>query len=131
MFVGRLDLDTRELVFCNAGHNPIIIIPPDGKARYIQAKSNLAAGVFDMFPYEKESIIVEKGSRLLIYTDGVTEAEDAGKNQYGEDRLLAFADSMSPDVSSELFVEKLTESVKAFTKDNEQNDDITIMSVKV
>ncbi len=131
MFVGRLDLDTRELVFCNAGHNPIIIISPDGKAQYIKAKANLAAGVFDMYPYEKESIVVEKGSRLLIYTDGVTEAEDAAKNQYGEDRLIQFATSMSPDCSSEEFVEKLTESVKAFTNGNEQNDDITIMSVKV
>ena len=131
MFVGRLDLDTRELVFCNAGHNPIIIISPDGKAEYVHAKSNLAAGVYDMFPYEKESIIVEKGSRLLIYTDGVTEAEDADKNQYGEDRLIEFANSMSPDTSSEEFVEKLTESMKAFTRDNDQNDDITIMSVRV
>lgn len=131
MFVGRLDLDTRELVFCNAGHNPIIIISPDGKAQYVHARSNMAAGVFDMFPYEKESIIVEKGSRLLIYTDGVTEAENAVKDQYGEDRLLEFASSMSPNTSSEEFVNKLTESLKAFTKDNDQNDDITIMSVRV
>lgn len=131
MFVGRLDLDTRELVFCNAGHNPVVIISPDGKAEYIKAKSNLAAGVFDMFPYEKESIIVEKGSRLLIYTDGVTEAEDAAKNQYGEDRLIEFAGSMAPDTSSEEFVNRLTESIKGFTKDNDQNDDITIMSVRV
>lgn len=131
MFVGRLDLDTRELVFCNAGHNPIVIISPDGKAKYVQAKSNMAAGVFDMFPYEKESITVEKGSRLLIYTDGVTEAEDAAKNQFGEDRLIEFANSMSPDTPSEIFVEKLTEALKEFTKDNDQNDDITIMSVKV
>lgn len=131
MFVGRLDLDTRELVFCNAGHNPIVIISPDGKAKYIHAKSNLAAGVFDEFPYEKESIIVEKGSRLLIYTDGVTEAEDAVKNQYGEDRLVEFAKSMSSDTPSEVFVDKLLESIRTFTGDNEQNDDITIMSVKV
>ena len=113
------------------GHNPVVIISPDGKAEYIKAKSNLAAGVFDMFPYEKESIIVEKGSRLLIYTDGVTEAEDAAKNQYGEDRLIEFAGSMAPDTSSEEFVNRLTESIKGFTKDNDQNDDITIMSVRV
>lgn len=131
MFVGRLDLDTRELVFCNAGHNPIIIISPDGKAKYIQAKSNMAAGVFEMFPYEKESIIVEKGSRLLIYTDGVTEAEDVKKNQFGEDKLIEFATSMSPDTSSEVFVEKLSEAVREFAKDTEQSDDITIMSVRV
>lgn len=131
MFVGRLDLDTRELVFCNAGHNPIVVISPDGKARYVKAKSNLAAGVFDQFPYEKESMIVEKGSRLLIYTDGVTEAEDAFKNQYGEDRLLEYANTQSTDTPSEEFVERLIENVKTFTKGNGQNDDITILSVRV
>lgn len=131
LFVGRLDLDTRELVFCNAGHNPIIIISPEGEARFVQAKANLAAGVFDTFPYEKESIIVEKGSRLLIYTDGVTEAEDRFKNQYGEKRLLEFAASMPVETSSEDFVDALMASVKEFTGDNDQNDDITIMSVMV
>ena len=131
MFVGRLDLDTRELVFCNAGHNPIIVISPSGEARYIHAKSNLAAGVFDEFQYEKESIIIEKGSRLLIYTDGVTEAEDMVKNQYGEARLIDFATSMAQETSSEEFVETLISRIKEFTGDNDQNDDITIMSVKV
>lgn len=131
MFVGRIDLDTRELVFCNAGHNPIVIISPTGEAKYIHAKSNLAAGVFDKFQYEKESMIIEKGSRLLIYTDGVTEAEDAAKNQYGEDKLLEFSGSIKPDTPSEEFVEKLIKSIKTFTGDNDQNDDITIMSVRV
>lgn len=131
MFVGRLNLDTRELVFCNAGHNPIVIISPSGEARYIHAKPNLAAGVFDQFSYEKESIIVEKGSRLLIYTDGVTEAEDIAKNQYGEDRLIQYASSMSPDTPSDVFIEKLLSSIKEFTGDNDQNDDITVMSVRV
>ncbi|MCQ2177233.1 MAG: SpoIIE family protein phosphatase [Bacteroidales bacterium] len=131
MFVGRLDLDTRELVFCNAGHNPIVIISPSGEARFIHAKSNLAAGVFDQFPYEKDSITVEKGSRLLIYTDGVTEAEDSVKNQYGEDRLIEFAKSTLQGTSSENFVEALISDIKSFTGDNPQNDDITIMSVKV
>lgn len=131
LFVGRFDLDTRELVFCNAGHNPIVVISPSGEARYINAKSNMAAGVFEEFQYEKESIIIEKGSRLLIYTDGVTEAEDSAENQYGEERLIDFAKSMSQDTSSEEFVENLIASIKEFTGDNDQNDDITIMSVKI
>ncbi len=131
LFVGRLDLDTRELVFCNAGHNPIVLISPNGKAEFIKAKSNLAAGVYHEFPYEKESMIVEKGSRLVIYTDGVTEAEDIVKNQYGEERLIEFANSQSVDISSEEFTENLFVSIKEFTKENDQNDDITIMSVKV
>lgn len=131
MFVGRIDLDTREMVFCNAGHNPIVIISPSGEAKYIHAKSNLAAGVFDEFQYEKESMIIEKGSRLIIYTDGVTEAENSNKDQYGEDQLIKFAGSISPDTPSEAFVDELVKSIKTFTGDNDQNDDITIMSVRV
>lgn len=131
MFVGRFDLDTRELVFCNAGHNPIVIISPDGKAKYLHAKSNMAAGVYDEFPYEKESFILEKGTRLLIYTDGVSEAENVDKDQYGEDRLIEFAGSQDTSLTSEEFVNNLLASVKAFTGENDQNDDITIMSVKL
>lgn len=130
LFVGKLNLDTGELVFCNAGHNPIIVIDPDGNAKYLREKANLAVGVFDEFSYEKETITLEKGSRLLIYTDGVSEAENKDKDQYGEERLLQFAQSQSVDMSSEDFVNALVDSVKAFTKDNPQNDDITIMSVK-
>ena len=74
---------------------------------------------------------MEKGSRLLIYTDGVTEAEDASKNLYGEDRLLEFASGRPVDESSEAFVSNLLDSIKDFTGDNPQNDDITIMSVRV
>lgn len=131
MFVGSINLDTHEMVFCNAGHNPIVIISPSGEAKYIHAKTNLAAGVFDEFQYEKESMYIEKGSRLLIYTDGVTEAENSAKDQYGEERLIKFACSMSPDTPSDVFVDELVKSIKAFTGDNDQNDDITIMSVRV
>lgn len=131
MFVGRLDLDTRELVFCNAGHNPIIVISPDGIARYLHSKANLAAGVYDQFAYEKESITVEKGSRLVIYTDGVTEAEAVDKEQYGEERLLHFCESLPTDTPSEVFTDALVKSIKNFTGENDQNDDITIMSVRV
>ena len=130
LFVGKLDLDTGELVFCNAGHNPIIVIDPDGNAKYLSEKANLAVGVFDEFSYEKETITLKKGSRLLIYTDGVSEAENKDKDQYGEERLLQFAQSQSVDMSSEDFVNALVASVKDFTKDNPQNDDITVMSVK-
>lgn len=71
------------------------------------------------------------GAIHFIYTDGVTEAEDVNKNQFGEDKLIEFANSMSPDTSSEAFVEKLYEAVNEFAKDTEQSDDITIMSVRV
>ncbi len=129
IFAGHLDLKTGEMRFCNAGHNPIVIVGPDGKASFLRAKSNLPVGLFENFPYEDETIVVERGSRLVIYTDGVTEAEREDKSQFGEDRLLEWAGKLNPSVSSTSAVLDLYAHVKNFTRGADQNDDITIMSL--
>jgi len=129
IFAGRLDLKTGRLDYCNAGHNPIVVIGPDGKASFLKAKPNLAAGLFENFPYEDETLQIERGTRLVLYTDGVTEAERADKQQYGEDQLLEWAGRQNPQTASNLVVADLFNHVKHFTKGADQNDDITIMSV--
>lgn len=50
LFMGKLNLDTLELEWCNGGHNPIVIVNPDGTSEFLQAKPNLAAGLFPGFP---------------------------------------------------------------------------------
>lgn len=129
MFAGCIDLETFEMDYCNAGHNPIIIIHPDQHAEYLHAKANLAAGLFEGFPYSGERMQLEKGCRLVAYTDGVSEAEDTDKNLYGEDRLMDYAGKFPAKDSSVEFTEGLLGSVKQFTCGNEQNDDITVMSI--
>lgn len=131
MFVGCINLDTLEMDFCNAGHNPILIVDPAGEPKYLHATPNLAAGLFEDFPYKGEKYQLEKGSRLLVYTDGVTEAEDAGKSLYGERRLEAFALEQDPGINSEEFIGNLIADLKTFTAGNPQNDDITIMSIRL
>lgn len=134
LFVGRLDLTTGRLDYCNAGHNPIIVIPPDGDPYFLKAKPNLAIGLFADFPYKAESIDLKPGTRILAYTDGVNEAERADKSLYGNERLLAYAASetvRNGNTSEREVAEGLMESVKAFADGNAQNDDITIMSVKI
>lgn len=131
MFVGRINLDTLELEYCNAGHNPILIISPDGSVNFLHAKANLAAGLFENFPYTGETLQIEKGSRLLIYTDGVTEAENRAQELYGEARLEDFARNEDMTKSSKQIADDLTADLKKFTKDNAQNDDITIMMIKL
>ena len=129
LFWGRLDLTTGELQYCNAGHNPIVVIPPTGEPYYLKAKANFVAGLFADFSYTDESLMLPQGSRLLIYTDGVSEAETAAKELYGEARLLAYASQIDASASAKDVVNGLYDSVKSFTKENEQNDDITIMSI--
>jgi len=129
MFIGNIDLKTRRMEYCNAGHNPIVIISPDGKASFLKAKSNIAAGLFEGFTYTGEDIPLEKGTRLVLYTDGITEAETRTKDQYGEDRLLSYSEKAPKTFSSKEFTEGLVEDVRKFTAGNEQNDDITVLTI--
>jgi len=129
MFVGNIDLKTRRMEFCNSGHNPIVIISPDGKASFLKEKANIAAGLFENFRYEGESLQLEKGTRLILYTDGISEAETRAKEFYGEERLLAFANSAPKGLDSREFTEMLMEDVRKFTDGNDQNDDITVMTI--
>ena len=129
IFAGCLDLKTGMLDYCNAGHNPIVVIRPDGSASFLRAKPNLAAGLFMDFKYEAERLQLERGSRLILYTDGVTEAERSDKVQFGEKALLDWANALNPDVSANASTLDLYAAVRRFVKDAEQNDDITIMSI--
>jgi sigma-B regulation protein RsbU (phosphoserine phosphatase) len=129
IFAGCLDLKTGVLDYCNAGHNPIVVVRPDGSASFLRAKPNLAAGLFMDFKYEAERLQLERGSRLILYTDGVTEAERSDKVQFGEKALLDWANALNPDVSANASTLDLYAAVRRFVKDAEQNDDITIMSI--
>lgn len=141
LFVARVNLKTRHMEYCNAGHCPILIFPPDGEPYFLKAKPNLAIGLFKDFAYEAESLDLKAGTRIVTYTDGVTEAEKKDQTQYGKDRLIQWAKHLvetfpetSPHADNsheKAIVEDLYASVNAFAAGNPQNDDITIMSVSI
>jgi len=129
LFIGNIDLKTGRMEYCNAGHNPIIVISPDGKAGFLHAKTNMAAGLFENVPYEGEALQLEKGSRLVLYTDGISEAESRSQELYGEERLLAYSNGVPQGICSREFTEGLIADVRRFTDGNEQNDDITVLTI--
>ena len=141
LFVARVNLETRQMEYCNAGHNPIVVIPPGEPPRLLKAKPNLAIGLLGDFHYEGESLALKPGTRIIAYTDGVTEAETVVNDDqatsiemYGNDRLLAWAENLAHQGTSlqeKAVVESLYQSVKDFANGNPQNDDIAIMSLSV
>lgn len=131
LFIARINLKTLHMDYCNAGHNPPVIIPPDGQPRFLPVKSNLAAGLVEQFPYEHESIDLEPGTRIVAYTDGVTEAENDFLELYGEDRLMEIVKQLEAGMDEKAVVKRIYQSVKAFSAGHPQNDDITLMSLKV
>ena len=131
LFIARINLKTLRMDFCNAGHNPLVVIPPDGEPYFLKAKSNLAVGLIEDFPYETETIDLKPGTRLVAYTDGVTEAENATMEQYGNERLLDVLRQMDRGLDNKAAVDSIYKSVQAFANGNPQNDDITIMSLNL
>lgn len=128
-FVGALDLKTGALAFSSAGHNPPVIIGPDGRAAFLTVRRGLPAGVMPGTAYALQSVRLEPGSKIIAYTDGVTEAERADRLQYGNERLLAFAAKNGGRDVRDLVTE-LMKSVDQFTAGAAQSDDITIMAIR-
>ncbi len=130
LFVGRLELATGKLEYCNAGHPPLVVVKPDGTSGPLATKRNVAAGVMEGYRYAKETVTFAPGTRLLVYTDGVTEAERKDHAQYGDARLLAFTSAHAKDTPVDL-IDNLVRDLDAFTAGADQSDDITALAVLV
>jgi len=136
LFAGRVNLKTGHMDFCNAGHNPILILPPDGEPYFLRAKTNIAIGLVDDFSFEIEDLDLKPGTRIVAYTDGVNEAEREDFSLFGNERLLQWAKDLAAKTDKEAWdeeavVKDLYDTVKDFVGSNPQNDDITILSLKV
>ena len=130
LFVGRLDMSSGRLEYCNAGHVPLVVMRPGGGAEFLSAERNVVAGIMDGYAYAMQETTFEPGTMLLAYTDGVTEAEQANHEQFGEKRLLEFAAAHAKDTPAS-FVENMERALDAFTAGAEQSDDITALAVRV
>lgn len=135
MFLGVLDLKTGELSYCNGGHNAPIIrrLKEDGSmdVKYMDVKRNIAVGLFDGFVFEKEETRLAQGEAIFLYTDGVTEAENANHELFGEEAALAsLIEARSHDVrTAKGFVEYVYNCIAEHAHDAEQSDDITMLVV--
>lgn len=130
VFVGALNQKTGCLEYGCAGHNPPVIISPDGKAEFLPVLRNPPAGAIFGRYYEMQSTQIAPGSKILVYTDGVTEAEQADHSQFGEGRLMALAGTCGgKDVRS--VTKDLLSAVDAFVAGADPSDDLTIMTIGV
>jgi serine phosphatase RsbU (regulator of sigma subunit) len=124
MFLGMLHLDTGRLDFCNCGHNAPVY---DG--RFLEMKHvNQMIGILEDCPFYGETIDDIRGHQLLIYTDGLNEAENQQKELLGNERLLELmADTQGLD--SHQVIDMLKEAVEEHRAGAEPNDDLTLMCI--
>ena len=124
MFIGLINLKTGHMEFCNAGHNPPLL-----NGEYMQMESNAPIGLWSEIEYEGEEVDDMHGKTLFIYTDGINEAENANKEQFGDARLKALLAKDLGDARQTS--EAIHKAVEDFVGDAEPSDDLTKMCIKM
>ena len=128
-FLGLLDLVTGEMTYCNAGHNPPILVRKNGTSEQL-AGGGMILGIFAGAAYENRTITLEQGDLLALFSDGITEACQPGlEEEFGEERLteLLVANLSS---SSPVVIEKVMESLNSWGAGESFADDVTIVVVR-
>lgn len=125
---GILDGTNRTFVFSNAGHNPPMLIKPDGDYRYVEY-GDMPLGMFRDARYHQHFIRFEQGQVMVIYTDGITEAANAEGEEYGKDR---FANSVLECIGlpAKQMIDHIRKGVADFTERKFLDDDGTLFILK-
>ena len=113
-----------QLTYCNAGHNPPFVIGKSG-VRRLEAGGPVV-GLLEFAPYDQETIQLDAGDTIVIFSDGVSEALNSAGEEFGDQRLLE-AVQLAGAARAQGVVEHLLAAVRAFTHGAAQSDDITVM----
>ncbi len=127
-WIGRLDIPSGRLDYVCAGHNPPLLITGGG-AEYIRCKSSLVLAGMEETKYRQESLTLQPGDRLLLYTDGVTEAEDEKHVLYGEERLRSCLTAMG-DADPDGVIRTVRADMDRHVRGFAQFDDITMLCLQ-
>ena len=128
VFYGIYHYKTGMMDYTNAGHNPPYLLRGGRTVECLPVASNFVVGVFDDIEFESNTLTFGIGDTLLLYTDGVTEAFNDKREQFSESNLQDILASMHESSSAKEVVTSVLQSVKIFSGDYPQSDDITLLS---
>ena len=132
LFLGMLDFNARTLTYCNAGHNPPLVFHPNGshtpETSWLQP-TGPAIGLVEGSDFQAKTIPLLYGDILLLYTDGVTEATNQQREQFGQQRLSAFVQEAWQQSARDL-ARTLRAKLEAFSDGQPLADDTTLVVCK-
>ena len=128
---GNINLETGEVRFSNAGHNPPVIMRTDGTVEYIRGKAGFVLAGMEGVKYQLQELQMNEGDVIFLYTDGVVEAANVDNELYGEDRLLECLKGIDiSNVSMDYLCCEVIGNVGMFVGEAEQFDDITMLALR-
>lgn len=129
VFYGILEPTSGKLVYCNAGHNPPCLLRSNASRQELLSRTGIALGIFEEAAWEARTITLEPGDLLVMYTDGVVDAQNPAGDQYGDEKLQGIIDETRLLPAGEL-LGILAEDIHKHTGAAEQTDDITIVVLR-
>lgn len=128
VFIAVIDPDYGGLDYVNAGHEPALVISPDGTITELRP-TGPALGMMPDVPFAAKSITLERGDQLIAFTDGVVEAHSPTGEVYGGERLREVLRGLAGRPAAEL-VKGLLDALADFTRQGEPHDDLTMLAIR-
>ena len=137
-WMGVIDLETGEVTFVNAGHNPPIFLgrSGNGESKFVRERSGMVLGAMPGLKYRLHNVHLSPGDMLYLYTDGITEQPDGKGELFGEDRLLFAIGTMlsagvcAIDGAKSPLLSAIFDDVITHGADVEQADDCTQLVIR-
>ncbi|MDE0023344.1 MAG: SpoIIE family protein phosphatase [Spirochaetaceae bacterium] len=117
---------TGAFTYANGGHNSPLLVRADGSSELLPLTGGVALGVMPDYPYAQSTMTLGPGEKLVMYTDGVTEAMNVAQEEFGVERLRAIFASGAPE-GSRATSQAVFDAVHAFAGDTAQSDDVTCL----
>ena len=129
VFCGILNFKTGELLFANAGHNLPVLISAGGEIRWLESPPGFLLGINEDAEFEASRMILTPGDTLFLYTDGVTEAMNSQQAVFSDPTLIETIARCPDQRAPEAIIDCVLKAVKAFTGEELQSDDITMLAL--
>lgn len=126
-FYGLLDRNTRTFTYTNAGHNPPFLYRPGEETNQLTTGDTIL-GAFNDAEYHEFSVQLQSRDILVLYTDGITEATDNKKEQFGEFRLISVLEK-NRDSDARVIRDAIIDEISSFTTENAYGDDVTLIVI--
>ncbi len=128
--LARVDTAACTITFTNAGHNYPLLLRASGECVLLD-RGGILLGIQDPAEFEEVTVPLRGGDRLVFYTDGLSEAVNAAREQYGDDRLTAMIAALPAELSAREMSARLMDAVGAWIGDVEPGDDCTVLVLRV
>lgn len=129
MVIGILDLHGGEFRYAGGGHDPLILLSPDGETRFLPNPGGPVLGIMEDAEFAVSKIVLEPGSTICAYTDGITEAFNEADAPFTDERLLKTAAEFKTSRPKGL-AESIVSAVDQFSEGIPQSDDITVLTLQ-